>query len=85
MSMRIYLMMLVSIARLRSWLTDWIKTQRMPKESASRNKRTEGVRKEKPDVVRMKKIKGVKMRLTDRCLNKNIDMRSVSISARSVP
>ena len=56
----------------------------MPKESASRNKKTEGVRKEKPDVVRMKKIKGVKMRLTDRCLNKNIDMRSVSISARNV-
>ena len=56
----------------------------MPKESASRNKRTEGVKKEKPDVVRMKKIKGVKMRLTDRCLNKNIDMRSVSISARNV-
>ena len=84
MSMQIYLKMLVSIARLRSWLTDWIKTQRMPKESANRNKKTEGEKKEKPDVVRMKKIKGVKMRLTDRCLNKNTDMRSVSISARNV-
>ena len=85
MSMRIYLMMLVSIARLRSWLTEWNKTQRMPKESANRNKRTEGVRKEKPDVVRMKKIKGVKMRLTELCLSKSTVMKSVSISARNVP
>ena len=41
--------------------------------------------KEKLDVVRMKKIKGVKMRLTEQCLNKSTDMKSVSISARNVP
>ena len=42
------------------------------------------MRKEKLDVVRMKKIRDVKTRLTDRCLRRSTDMRNVSISARNV-
>ena len=39
--------------------------------------------KEKRDVVRMKKISDVKMKLTDRCLRRSTDTKNVSISARN--
>ena len=55
----------------------------MLKEIENRDKRTEDARKEKLDVVRMKKIRDVKTRLTDRCLRRSTDMRNVSISARN--
>ena len=55
----------------------------MLKETENRDKRTEDGRKEKLDVVRMKSNRDVKMRLTDQCLSRSIDMKNVSISARN--
>lgn len=83
MSLRTYLRILVSIARLKGWLTDQNKTQRQLKESVNRGKKTKGVMKEKQDVVRMKKISDVKMKLTDRCLRRSTVTKNVSISAKN--